>query len=394
MKNSWSDEFRTKLEDYPSDVPDDVWTAIESRLPFLQEHRRRNIAGLFLLYGGIAASVLLILTIGLYKRYGYSDENHIAVVYPVNRPESPVIACNILEKPENLSFPERFPHPNKDVSMNHAYKEEDIHEETSTPVTRDTKIPDKKTDIGQTSYDDEYYFIGKDKRTEKKIKRLEFGLSASGFTSSSNSGNGYEGSIATQMNSGVLVMGSSHIADLMLLNRYNQVTTESKHFQPLKVGISVNYSISERWKTGTGLTYSMLYSKHRTGSENEYYISRQTLHYIGIPLNIQFNIAKPGNFNIYMTAGGAVEKCVSGTLHTEYHYLNGYLPSETEKLSVRPLQWSVNLSAGLQYDFNNLIGIYAEPGVSYHFKNNSTIETIYSDTPFNFCFSLGIRFSL
>ena len=58
------------------------------------------------------------------------------------------------------------------------------------------------------------------------------------------------------------------------------------------------------------------------------------------------------------------------------------------------LQWSAGVSAGLSYRFNDYIGIYAEPGASWHFRNGSFIESVYSERPLNFSLALGLRFYL
>ena len=55
---------------------------------------------------------------------------------------------------------------------------------------------------------------------------------------------------------------------------------------------------------------------------------------------------------------------------------------------------SVGASLGFGYSFNELLGIYAEPGFSYYFDNGSFVETVYRERPFNFSLSLGLRFNL
>lgn len=64
-----------------------------------------------------------------------------------------------------------------------------------------------------------------------------------------------------------------------------------------------------------------------------------------------------------------------------------------ESISIRPLQWSVNAGAGVQYNISSMVGIYAEPGLSYYFDNGSNIETIYSEKPLNFNLNIGLRVS-
>ena len=46
------------------------------------------------------------------------------------------------------------------------------------------------------------------------------------------------------------------------------------------------------------------------------------------------------------------------------------------------------------YRFNDLVGIYLEPGVSYYFDNGSFVETVYRERPLNFSLGIGLRFNL
>lgn len=89
-----------------------------------------------------------------------------------------------------------------------------------------------------------------------------------------------------------------------------------------------------------------------------------------------------------------VEKNISGRLSTDY-VVNGKLEStDEEQISINRLQWSLNSSIGIEYNLFSKIGLYAEPGVIYYFKNGSGIETIYKEKPMNINFRVGLRFSL
>ena len=68
--------------------------------------------------------------------------------------------------------------------------------------------------------------------------------------------------------------------------------------------------------------------------------------------------------------------------------------SKSENISIDEPQWSVNASAGVQYNITDAVGIYAEPGASYFFKNNAPIENIYKDKPLNFNMRFGVRFTI
>ena len=68
--------------------------------------------------------------------------------------------------------------------------------------------------------------------------------------------------------------------------------------------------------------------------------------------------------------------------------------SERKGIDVKPLLWSLNVSAGLQAKLTKNFGLYIEPGVSYHFDDKSDVQTIYKERPLDFMLTFGARFSL
>jgi hypothetical protein len=167
--------------------------------------------------------------------------------------------------------------------------------------------------------------------------------------------------------------------------------TEIDHNLPIMVGLTFRYNINQRLGVSSGLTYSLLTSKLRSESVNYFYDDRQTLHYLGVPLNIDYKLWQNNNFSTYISAGGMVEKNIAGKLSSNYYIDNKLQSSTDEKITSKQLQWSINSAVGLEYRISDNFGIYAEPGVAYYFKNSSEIETIYKERPFNFNLKLGLR---
>lgn len=167
--------------------------------------------------------------------------------------------------------------------------------------------------------------------------------------------------------------------------------TEIDHNLPIMVGLTLRYNLNQRLGVSSGLTYSLLTSKLRSESVNYFYDDRQTLHYLGVPLNINYKLWQNNNFSTYISAGGLVEKNIAGKLSSDYYIDNKLQSSTDEKITSKQLQWSINSAVGLEYRLSDNFGIYAEPGVAYYFKNNSEIETIYKERPINFNLSLGLR---
>lgn len=181
---------------------------------------------------------------------------------------------------------------------------------------------------------------------------------------------------------GMLVTNKGHLADRRV-----------RHRLPVHAGASIAYRINDRVSVETGIAYSYLSADIHEGSDSYYFAGEQSLHYVGIPVGVRIRAMSWKNFDIYVGAGFEADKCVSGTLKKSY-VINGQTRDDGhESISIRPLQWSVNAGAGVQYNISSMVGIYAEPGLSYYFDNGSNIETIYSEKPLNFNLNIGLRVS-
>ena len=144
------------------------------------------------------------------------------------------------------------------------------------------------------------------------------------------------------------------------------------HRQPVRFGLSLRYRLSDRWSVESGLTYTCLSSDITTTVNGVTTVTEQRLNYIGLPLNISYDVWKSRHFGLYATAGSTIEK----------------------RLETCPWQFSLNGAAGAEYRLTDIFSLYAEPGLGYYFKDGSTTPTIYQDHPFSFNLSLGLRFNL
>ena len=157
---------------------------------------------------------------------------------------------------------------------------------------------------------------------------------------------------------------------------YANLTVTTKHYvhhrQPVRFGLSLRYWLTDRWSVESGLTYTRLSSDITTTILNETTVTEQRLNYIGLPLNISYDLWKSRYLGLYVTGGGTIEKC----------------------LDANPWQFSLNGAAGAEYKLTNFFSLYAEPGIGYYFKDGSSIPTIYKDHPLNFNLSFGLRFNL
>ncbi len=178
---------------------------------------------------------------------------------------------------------------------------------------------------------------------------------------------------------------------ILLANQSQPVEARIRHKVPVTFGLSVYYNLGKRWGIGTGLNYTKLSSELHSGSDNNYIKGDQTVHYIGIPVQVNYNVIQKGKFTGYITTGALVEKPVAGNITTTYVVDDQIKESSKERVEPKPLQFSVNTAVGLQLKLIDKVGIYAEPGIGYHFKEENAPNTIYKEKPLQFNMKFGIR---
>ena len=160
---------------------------------------------------------------------------------------------------------------------------------------------------------------------------------------------------------------------------------ETKHHQPISVGMQVGFHLLPKLKLSTGLVYTKVSSDFISGVSDTRTVSTQDLHYMGIPLNLSYSVWEYKGLHTYVTAGG--EGAVNIKNHTE-------TDGEVKESKRDKMQWSTNASVGIQYDFIPQLGVYVEPGMKYYFDNGSQIENIFKDKKLNFNIQFGLRFNV
>lgn len=162
------------------------------------------------------------------------------------------------------------------------------------------------------------------------------------------------------------------------LQSRRKAVISATHRQPVSVGVSVRKNLPRHFSVETGLVYTYLSSELLY--ENAAAYVDQRLHYLGIPLRANWSFVDKTRFQLYLSAGGMMEKCVYGK-------------TGSATTTVGPLQWSVMASVGAQYNLSKRVGIYVEPGLSYYFDDGSDVMTIRKDNPCNFTLQAGMRLS-
>lgn len=246
-----------------------------------------------------------------------------------------------------------------------------------------------------------HYTKKRQPRKSKKVSHsnqdnVTFGLYGGGASAIDMSFGGYDDDV-TYLNDVVGAMDSRDyllFASALVSNKPTEQEPKldnAKHHQPLKIGFTARLRLTDRLGVETGLFYSYLSSDFSSSDVLGGTKTQQKLHYAGIPLKLSYSMWRTDLLEVYAGAGGAVEFCVNGNAHTDWIYANEVVKSENRDAREKRPQFSVNASAGVQYNISDLFGVYAEPGVSYYIDNGSQTKNFYKDKQWNFNLNVGLR---
>ena len=164
---------------------------------------------------------------------------------------------------------------------------------------------------------------------------------------------------------------------------------------PLTLGLGVRFYLLPGFSIGTGVDYSLLtrtFTGKYTGPETSGLDEvsgdvQHTMQYIGVPVDLYYDILSSDKIKFYVYGGGEAEYCVSN----KYTVFSS--PRITCSEPVRKLQFSVGAGVGVEFRLSGKLGLYLDPGVRYYFPNSQP-KSIRTDKPFMFNFDAGLRFSL
>lgn len=273
--------------------------------------------------------------------------------------------------------------------------EQDVMETGSSAGAIPDSVNDGEYDA---SFSPEYPEVYADGRRYASRNRVSADLFYSNAPGTSGGGTGLASLLSSPVPLGREQVGSllsmSDPAGVGLFSNGDEIETKVRHRQPVRAGISVRYGLTRRWSLETGITYTMLSSDIEAGSGTRTYVADLSLHYIGIPLQVNFDVFARKRWSLYLTAGGMVEKCVAGNEKVKSVTAGVHeTVSSKNNVTVKPLQWSVGAAAGAEFDFTPAVGIYVEPGVQYSFHNSGPYRTVWQDRPVNFSLEVGLRFN-
>ncbi len=445
MKTNWQKDIHDRLGSYEKDAPEGLWEGISRRMPKLNDgvmltHKPQRTAKFWMWrVAGVAAAASVALVIG-YNFLGNDTKDNINIATNTtkhpnilasnkkplgNEPtdicadqathsaddllaEQPTLANASTEQPTLANASTEQPAlasastetDVKEISSKeeNSSKEEDSKKENGKENEQAEVKPEKREDSRVLPKSQNDALLAYNDLTERRgsadaLSRWTVSTGAMGGLGASGTTTAY-GDYLVLASPGAMDAKDSPMLDMNTVNRDVEQKTEYDHHLPIRIGLSVAYALTDRLSISSGLTYTRLASDIKDASRESKYIGEQRLHYVGIPVNVSYKVASSRWISLYGTAGVLAEKCVSGTTDEGYVENNTMKYTNTQDISSKPLQMSVNAGVGIQFDFIDNVGIYAEPGLSYYFDDGSALQTIYKEKPLNFNLNVGVRFKL
>lgn len=385
MDEKWLQDIHDKMSDFRTDEPDGLWTGIMQA-----RGKAKHSSGWLWAPAFAALAAAAIFAWVRFDTGGSSDTIVSPVAVAIESPAPQLHEVFLTEARAIHSIKRQKPD-----SGTAAPQQEDIHFRSDNTIqtpedkSEDNAIP--KEDLRINAYENGYFT--QTEAVSGTVKRFAVGINATGGTGASYNATNPGGGMTGGLGPDNAYWEDSPALGIAVYNQGRETRTDMRHYLPMRLGIDIAYMIDNKWSIESGITYTRLHSQLREGSSSHYTDMAQTLHYVGIPLNLTCTVATSKRFELYGSVGGSMEKCIKGIQTTGY-ILNGTSHgTSSDSIGDRPLQWSVGAAAGVKYLITPWLGAYIEPGIRYYFDDGSSLDTIYKERPLNFDLTFGLRFS-
>ena len=440
--NDWTSQLNQRLSDHQEPAPEGLWDRIEAQLdadipqhPAIVPVSHRSTLRRWM----AAASIALLIGGGAY--FFMHDDQAPTVTVPITTKlepsttpstiatpsstteQSPTSPKAIIASPSSHLLALRSPQEiETDLAVTTMQAETDITSavtdisvEKETTSAKEDEIKDTKELKEKTSETAAERTVTPHSLSEAtgvvsntRKKELETGYPTKIITAGSNSHNhglgislyAQNNLVAEQQNTPVLMSNAyyqqfsnseiaytnSHRRGAPQSNVYlSNYKEQTQHHLPLAIGLSVSYPLGERLALSSGLVYTRAASDFQRIMPASTINTHQTLHYVGIPLQLHYTFLRLQSLSIYANAGGQTDINVKAQQTTEG------VPVEANRDN---LQWSLTGAVGLQYPIIPHLALYGEAGARWYIDNNSNVDTYFKQHPLSPNLQVGFRFTL
>lgn len=423
-RNDWKSQLRDRMEAYGEPEPDGLWESVASSLRQKGVMAGSGVAESASSSGNLSrdrghlwwyivpALAMAAVCVGLLLPFS-GDESQVTVV-PGDMISESIISDELpisdeLQVSDGMSSEEKV--SAGDVFGVGVLFDVDAAVSPSQECTVVEQQEPKARREQEFSSEDDFedpFAEERETSSDSKRSRLALGLHLGGIGSYSGGSSG-SASMADAFVSSTVPFGTNDGTPIKLDSKgklpyngvlmgdtFRSVKSEHRFYQPVSVGVEVSYDLGRRFFLGSGLSYTCLVSESSSGSSESRGSLTQTVHLLGVPLKVGYKIIDNPLFELSVAGGGRVDKAIASKTVTRLA-LNGPEPVKSASNGKAfPLYWSLTASASAAYKLSSLVGLYLEPGLSWHFGSKSdsglALETVWSGRPLNFQLNAGVRF--
>ena len=151
-----------------------------------------------------------------------------------------------------------------------------------------------------------------------------------------------------------------------------------RHHMPLGAGVGISFALGEKLALESGLNYTLLWSELTPEGGNVR--QNQYIHYLGIPLQLDWIFFDRAGFRLYSGIGARMDICAGARI-------------DRVKVKEDPLQWSASATVGAGYNFNRHVGIYLRPELDFYLSG-TRLNSVRKAGGVNVTLRAGLQISL
>lgn len=409
MSKDWTDKLPSLLEEYEESAPEGLWDAVLDGMA----GRKKRMAAFWWVGGILSAAAAVVLAVFLWKPAAQPatvssvPETMIAETLRENiEADAPAIetdpgryappeipATKTAEK--TSAEQEAMPQPNEqadtealseDKPKSDKASEPEVNQEGPSKYDQPSK-PEKETPVRPS-------FESTAPKKPASARRIQLRLSSGNYLA--QAANELFQGYGVPYNPGMAMStksGEDGEITVPMLSRNRESSTEARHRQLFRVQLGISYPFSQRWSIGSGISYSLLQSEYSTVSGETRTLTTRQLHYLGVPLTIQFKALEFKRLSIIAEAGPMFETAIGSNVWTNSYV--GEMPAsrQLDFVEAKDFQWSLTAGLGVQYQLFRYGALFVQPGLSWHLAGSGNVESIYTQRPLAFDLSFGYRFT-
>ena len=387
--STWTDELRSAFENAEMSPSEGSWERLQADLG-----KRRAAA--WLPYAGLATALAAaVLGVFLFTRKDTpqgvtiveNPQGSVVAQIPETTPMAPADSQPDLYEPQESSAPvaatppkaeapsrvipavkeEETPHREEVSIQDEAPHHQEIFVEESAPEQQEAAIQDIPS--REVNPNSEYSTQGHPVTLERKKERRKISVSLSGGGLGGNQGSASTPMVNYPPTALMTKSDGEYISDGP--RRVMDITELIEHQVPVKIGVNLDIPIGNKLYIGSGAEYFYL----RSSVAGE----KQTLHWLGVPLNLKFRLIQHRALTAGIGAGATAETCLNASL----------LGREFKESA----QFSTRLFADLRVPLTPVLSLYACPELSYYFTQTN-LPTYRSGKPLAFGVTAGLAIEL